>query len=168
MPCPAALLLRVQRLASSCHPDFWVEQLVTTSSVQEWASKVTIEATDTTPGSWAERVEMSKAIRCYAHERGAKVLDIKEEQVVNSELGVKGYAKLRESRPGAAPRPGGDGRRHQNLLRRQCNCRILGPLLVTLLRRTPRTRLQKQQQKRGEQTSDNLTLITSSMAIVQS
>ena len=88
---------------------FWVEQLVTTSSVQEWTSKVTIEATDTTPGSWAERVEMSKAIRCYAHEHGAKVLDIKEEQVVNSELGVKGYAKLYESRPGAAPRPGGDG-----------------------------------------------------------
>ena len=54
-------------------------------------------------------MELAKAIRCYALEKGAKLSDVTEDMLEASDLGVKGWAKLYESRPAAAPKPGNDG-----------------------------------------------------------
>ena len=54
-------------------------------------------------------MELAKAIRCYALEKGAKLSNVTEDMLEASDLGVKGWAKLYESRPAAAPKPGNDG-----------------------------------------------------------
>ncbi|CAE7244291.1 unnamed protein product [Symbiodinium sp. CCMP2592] len=87
----------------------WVEHLISTSNHQEWRSTVSVECTETIPGSWAEKVEISKAIRCFAVENNARLVDVKEDDVRNSELGVAGYAALFDKTPAAAPKAGGDG-----------------------------------------------------------
>ena len=47
---------------------------------------------------------MSKAIRCFAVETGARLVDVSEDDVRNSELGVAGYAALFEKTPAAPSR----------------------------------------------------------------
>ena len=86
-----------------------MEHLISTSNLQEWRSTGSLECTETIPGSWAEKVEVSKAIRCFAVETGARLVDVSEDDVRNSELGVQGYAALFEKTPAALPKPGGDG-----------------------------------------------------------
>lgn len=86
-----------------------MEHLISTSNLQEWRSTVSVECTETIPGSWAEKVEISKAMRCYAVETGARLVDVSEDDVRNSELGVAGYAALFEKTPAALPKAGGDG-----------------------------------------------------------
>ena len=87
----------------------WVEQLLTTSNIQEWKSTVSVEVKETVPGSWSEKVELSKAVRCYAAENNLRLVDVRESDVKESELGVQGYAALFEKTPAAQPKPGGDG-----------------------------------------------------------
>lgn len=87
----------------------WVEQLLTTSSIQEWKSTVTVEVSEPVPGSWSEKVELSKAMRCYAAENNLRLVDVSESDVRRSELGVQGYAALFAKTPAAQPKAGGDG-----------------------------------------------------------
>ncbi|CAE7256188.1 unnamed protein product [Symbiodinium sp. CCMP2592] len=87
----------------------WVEQLLTTSNIQEWKSTVTVEVKEPVKGSWSEKVQLSKAMRCYAAENGKRLVDVTETEVRTSELGLQGYAALFEKTPGAQPKPGGDG-----------------------------------------------------------
>ena len=77
--------------------------------MQEWRNTVTLEVRQSVPGSWEEKLEISKAIRTYASERGMKVSDVTEEMVSRTEMGISGWAKMYDVTPGAAPRPGGDG-----------------------------------------------------------
>ena len=88
---------------------FWVERLVTTSSAQEWANVVTVESKDAVDGSWAAKVEISRAIRAFAAAKGKKIQQVTEKMVAESDLGIKGYASLYDSLPAAAPKLGGDG-----------------------------------------------------------
>ncbi|CAE7220890.1 unnamed protein product, partial [Symbiodinium sp. KB8] len=87
----------------------WVEHLISTSNIEEWTSSVSVECTETIPDSWAEKVEISKAMRCFAAEHGKRLVDVTEEEVRQSDLGVAGYAAKFETVPAAQPRPGGDG-----------------------------------------------------------
>ena len=87
----------------------WVEQLLTTSNIQEWKSTVSVEIKETIPGSWSEKVELSKAMRCYAVENNKRLVDVSESEVQESELGVQGYAALFARTPAAQPKAGGDG-----------------------------------------------------------
>ena len=77
--------------------------------MQEWTNKITVECTETVPGSWNEKIETCKALRAYACEKGRKVTDVTPGEVAKTDLGIEGYAKLYETTPEAQPRPGGDG-----------------------------------------------------------
>ena len=82
---------------------------MTTSNIQEWRNTVTIEARETIPGSWAERVEQSKAIRAFAAANNKKIQDVGLDMVQKTDMGIKGYAALYAQLPQAAPKTGGDG-----------------------------------------------------------
>ena len=86
-----------------------MEQLLTISNIQEWKSTVSVEIKETIPGSWSEKVELSKAMRCYAAENNKRLVDVSESEVKESELGVQGYAALFAKTPAAQPKAGGDG-----------------------------------------------------------
>ncbi|CAE7679618.1 unnamed protein product [Symbiodinium sp. CCMP2592] len=84
-------------------------QMCCRDDLKEWTSTVTVEVSEPVKGSWSEKVQLSKAMRCYAAENGKRLVDVTETEVRNSELGVQGWAALFEKTPGAQPKPGGDG-----------------------------------------------------------
>ena len=70
---------------------------------------MTVECEETAPDSWAQKVEVCKAMRAYASEKGMKLADVDEAEVRATSLGLPGWAKLYDSRPAAWPKPGSDG-----------------------------------------------------------
>lgn len=78
---------------------FWVETLVSSSSEQQWANTVTVEATDSVADSLAEKVVVCKATRAYAHAMKKPLASVKVEEVAKSSLGIKGYAELYANMP---------------------------------------------------------------------
>ena len=87
----------------------WVEQLVRTSSEAAWINTVTVQSTETVPGSWASKLEYSKAARAYAAENNVGVNAVTPELLAKHPLGVRGWSESFEGNPRAQPRPGGDG-----------------------------------------------------------
>ena len=77
--------------------------------MQEWKAKVTIEATDVLPNSWAAKIEACKAMRAYSVQENVRLQDVTEDMVKATQLGLKGYASLYSTLPAAAPKKGGDG-----------------------------------------------------------
>ena len=63
---------------------------------------MTVEVKETVPGSWSEKEELSKAIRCY----NLRLVDVCESDVKNSELGVQGYAALFATTPASPSQVG--------------------------------------------------------------
>ena len=70
---------------------------------------MTVECQEAAPDSWTAQVEVCKALRAYACERGMKLADVTEAEVRATSLGLPGWAKLYDSRPAAWPKPGCDG-----------------------------------------------------------
>ena len=70
---------------------------------------MTVEVTDPVKGSWAEKLELCKAKRAYACEKGVKLVDVTDEMVKATELGIRGYANLFSGMDAAQPKPGCDG-----------------------------------------------------------
>ena len=87
----------------------WVEHLISTSNIEEWKSSVSVECTETIPDSWSEKLEISKALRCFAAEHGKRLVDVSLQEVQESDLGVAGWAAKFETVPAAQPKAGGDG-----------------------------------------------------------
>ena len=87
---------------------FWIETLITTSSISEWKATVTVECTEALSG-FAQEVENAKALRAYACDKGIRLQDVTLEKISKTTLGIKGYSELYERMPGAAPRLGGGG-----------------------------------------------------------
>ena len=86
-----------------------MEALVKTRSEAAWVSTVTVWAQETVPGSFAAKVEFSKAARVYAAETGTPLLNVTVQMLKKTNLGVQGYASKYEATPAAFPKPGGDG-----------------------------------------------------------
>ena len=70
---------------------------------------MTVECQEAAPDSWTAQVEVCKALRAYACEKGMKLADVTEAEVRATSLGLAGWAKLYDSRPAAWPKPGCDG-----------------------------------------------------------
>ena len=87
----------------------WVEQLTTTSSEAAWINTVTVETTDAVAGSWASKLEFSKAARAYAAENNVGINTVTRELLGRDSLGVRGWAQMFEGNEKAQPKPGGDG-----------------------------------------------------------
>ena len=80
-----------------------------TRSEAAWVSTVTVSSQDSVPGSFAEKVEFSKAARVYAAETGTSLGAVTMSMLQKTNLGLKGYAGKFDTTPEAKPRPGGDG-----------------------------------------------------------
>ena len=75
-----------------------------TRSEAAWVSTVTVSSQDAVPGSFAEKVEFSKAARVYAAETGTALAAVTMGMLNKTNLGMKGYAGNE-----AKPKVGGDG-----------------------------------------------------------
>ena len=88
----------------------WVETLVSQVSESTWKSIVTVQTRQTIPGSWAAKLEFSKAARAYSAETGTALGNVDEALLKGTDLGIQGWAEKFETLGSdVKPKPGGDG-----------------------------------------------------------
>ena len=74
----------------------WVETLVSQVSESTWKSIVTVQTRQTIPGSWAAKLEFSKAARAYSAETGTALGNV-DEALLKGTLETLASAVLRGS-----------------------------------------------------------------------